>query len=215
MSDPWYRRFPDNFLGGINGMTLEEKGAYSVVIDMIYQRGGPIADEPRYIAGICNCSVRKWNAIRARLLQLGKLYETDGHLMNERAGIELEKSAKVAREHAENGAKGGDKSAKKRAEARKNNALGQAGLKHTRASSTSTPFKKDGATRLVPTDGPAAMVRLDRTLHPELFSACETVRGKTAPSSPWSFPADVYAKAVVIAQQQAAMLETADEGTAH
>jgi uncharacterized protein YdaU (DUF1376 family) len=93
MSAPWYRRFPDNFLGGTNGLTLEEKGAYSVVIDMIYQRGGPIADEPRYIAGICNCSVRKWNAIRQRLIVLGKLYVIDGHLMNERAEEELEKAA--------------------------------------------------------------------------------------------------------------------------
>jgi uncharacterized protein YdaU (DUF1376 family) len=213
MSDPWYRRFPDNFLGGINGMTLEEKGAYSVVIDMIYQRGGPISDEPRYIAGICNCSVRKWNAIRARLLQLGKLYEIDGHLMNERAVIELEKAAKVAREHAENGAKGGDKSAEKRAEARKNNALGQAGLKHTRASSTSTPYRKDGATLSDPTE---ELVRVDRRVYPEIFAACVSL---TEPVKDFiehkSFPADVYAKAVIIAQQQAAMLEVADEGTAH
>lgn len=172
MSQPWYRRFPDNFLGGINGMTLEEKGAYGVVIDMIYQRGGPIADEPRYIAGICNCSVRKWNAIRARLIELGKLVVIDGHLMNERAGIEIEKAAKVAREHAENGAKGGDKSAEMKAEAKKNNALGQARLKLTRASSTSTPLKKEGATLMDPTE---KLVRLDRRLEPELFAACVEV----------------------------------------
>ncbi len=144
MSQPWYRRFPDNFLGGINGLSLEEKGAYSVVIDMIYQRGGPIADEPRYIAGICNCSVRKWNAIRQRLLDLGKLRSIDGHLTNDRAEEELEKAAKVAREHAENGSKGGDKSAENRAVAKENKDIGQAGLKLTRASSTSTPFKKEG-----------------------------------------------------------------------
>lgn len=170
MSDPWYRRFPDNFLGGINGMTLEEKGAYGVVIDMIYQRGGPIADEPRYIAGICNCSVRKWNAIRQRLLDLGKVYVIDGHLMNERAGIELEKAARIAREHAENGAKGGDKSAEMRANANKNNAPVQARLKHTRASSTSTPLKKEGAIALDPTD---SVVPVNRYIDTDLFRACE------------------------------------------
>lgn len=169
MSDPWYRRFPDNFLGGINGMTLEEKGAYGVVIDMIYQRGGPIADEPRYIAGICNCSVRKWNAIRARLIELGKLYVVDGHLMNERAGIELEKAAKVAREHAENGAKGGDKSAEMRAEANKNKALVQARLKHTRASSTSTPSKKEVAIATGPTE---SLVDVSKHIEPEVFAEC-------------------------------------------
>lgn len=39
------------------------------------------------------------------------------------------------------------------------------------------------------------MVRLDRVLDADLFGACETVRGKSAPSSPWSFSADVVAKA--------------------
>lgn len=169
MSDPWYRRFPDNFLGGINGMTLEEKGAYGVVIDMIYQRGGPIADEPRYIAGICNCSVRKWNAIRDRLLALGKLYEIDGHLMNDRAAIELEKAAKIAREHAENGAKGGDKSAEMRANANKNKGPAQARLKHTRASSTSTPFKKEGAIASDPTE---SFVDVSKHIEPEVFAEC-------------------------------------------
>jgi uncharacterized protein YdaU (DUF1376 family) len=204
VSDPWYRRFPDNFLGGINGMTLEEKGAYGVVIDMIYQRGGPIADEPRYIAGICNCSVRKWNAIRERLLHLGKLYVVDGHLMNGRAGTELEKSARIAREHAENGSKGGDKSAQMRTNANKINDPSQARLKHTRASSTSTPFKKDDASLLVPTEG---TVRLDRNGDAPLFKACEQVTGETIPDflNGKSWPISVYKQAV-------AMLEA---GTKH
>jgi hypothetical protein len=32
----------------------------------MYLLSGPVPDEPRYIAGVCNCSVRKWNAIRQR-----------------------------------------------------------------------------------------------------------------------------------------------------
>jgi uncharacterized protein YdaU (DUF1376 family) len=196
VSDPWYRRFPDNFLGGTNGLTLEEKGAYGVVIDMIYQRGGPIADEPRYIAGVCNCSVRKWNAIRARLLALDKLYVIDGHLMNERAGKELERAAKIARELAENGAKGGDKSAENRAAAKKAKDLGQAPLKLSRAPPTSTPFKKEGAIASDPTEG---TVTLDRWLGHQgaLFEVCEEITGKKLPDyvqkHPW--PRDIVAQA--------------------
>lgn len=77
---PWYRRFPDNFIAGTVGLSLEEKGAYSLVLDLIYVRGGPVPDEPRYIAGVCNCSVRKWNAIRQRLIDLGKIEVVDGGL---------------------------------------------------------------------------------------------------------------------------------------
>ena len=189
MTQPWYRRFPDNFLGGINGMTLEEKGAYGVVIDMIYQRGGPIADEPRYIAGICNCSVRKWNAIRARLIELGKLVVIDGHLMNERAGIELENAAKTARKHAENGAKGGEKSAEKRAASSKNNDLAQARLKHTRASLHQNSIKEGNASRDDPTDG--LVLYRTRAADEALWLACEEVMGeKVRPFlSKFRFPA--------------------------
>lgn len=133
MTRPWYRRFPDNFIAGTAGLTLEEKGAYSLVLDLIYVRGGPIPDEPRYIAGVCNCSVRKWTAIRARLIELGKITVIDGHLMNARAEKELENAAKDARELAENGAKGGNKTAENRRAIKKNNNLGAAPVQHARA----------------------------------------------------------------------------------
>lgn len=133
MTRPWYRRFPDNFIAGTAGLTLEEKGAYSLVLDLMYVRGGPIRDEPRYIAGVCNCSVRKWNAIRARLLELGKITTVDGHLTNSRAEKELENAAKDARELAENGAKGGNKTAENRTTSSKNKSLGAAPVQHARA----------------------------------------------------------------------------------
>lgn len=193
MTLPWYRRFPDNFIAGTVGLSLEEKGAYSLVLDLIYVRGGPVPDEPRYIAGVCNCSVRKWNAIRLRLLKLGKIKVVDGYLTNHRAEEELIISAKVARERAESGAKGGDKSAEIRAEVKKNNDLGQADLNHTRASSTSKSIKKEGANASAPTDG---LVKLSRYVDVELFRACEQL---TEPVPGFmttkSWPVEIVAKA--------------------
>lgn len=55
-------------------------------------------------------------------------------------------------------------------------------------------------------DRPAVpMVRLDRTLDAALWAACETVRGKPAPQSPWSFEPQVVdkARALVAANNQA------------
>jgi|GEM_PF-2754709 len=46
------------------------------------------------------------------------------------------------------------------------------------------------------------MVRLDRVLDAALFAACEAVRQKAAPSSPWSFSADVVAKARELVAEQ-------------
>lgn len=129
MNNPWYRRYPADFINGTFGMTLEEKGAYSLILDLIYARGGPLPDDARSIAGACGCSVRKWTAIRDRLISLGKITVRDGLISNSRADLELENSSKLARNLSENGAKGGNKSAEKRAEMKKINDLGEAPLK--------------------------------------------------------------------------------------
>ncbi|ACT57624.1 hypothetical protein FXW30_05085 [Candidatus Liberibacter asiaticus] len=32
---PWYKRYPANFISGILELTLEQKGAYSIILDLI------------------------------------------------------------------------------------------------------------------------------------------------------------------------------------
>lgn len=108
---PWYKRYGGDFVLGTMSLSLEEKGAYSLCLDLIYDRGGPIPDDARWLAGVCGVSLRKWRSIRDRLIETGKLVEKDGHLMNARAGRELAERADEAEEHAENGAKGGRKRA--------------------------------------------------------------------------------------------------------
>lgn len=195
MTQPWYRRFPDNFIAGTVGMTLEEKGAYSLLLDLMYVRGGPVPDEPRYIAGVCNCSVRKWNAIRTRLLDLGKVELVDGLLTNHRAEKEIENALKTSRKLAENGAKGGEKRAENERDAKKNKHLGQAGLKHTRASLQLNSINK-GFSNFSGTP-PADAVRLDRWADEDLFKACERVMGSEVPGYQQfkSFPAEIVEQA--------------------
>jgi len=190
MTLPWYRRFPDNFIAGTVGLSLEEKGAYSLLLDLMYVRSGPVPDEPRYIAGVCNCSVRKWNAIRQRLLDLGKVTVVDGCLTNRRAEQEIEIARRISREAAENGAKGGNKSAQIRARVRKNNALAEPSVKLA----TSTANKKQSADATDPTE---ETVRLDRNANADLFRACEEVSGETIPKfmTGKSWPASIVARA--------------------
>lgn len=182
MTRPWYRRFPDNFIAGTAGLTLEEKGAYSLVLDLIYVCGGPIPDEPRYIAGVCNCSVRKWNAIRERLLDLGKISIVDGHLTNARAEKELENAAKDARELAENGAKGGNKTAENRRTFNKNKPLGAAPVQHARASLNQyqDSFLKKTETGLEePTTEP--LVDVNKYVDTQLYAACVALSPEKVP----------------------------------
>lgn len=129
MTARWYKRCGADFIHGTMMLSLEEKGAYSLCLDLIYDRGGPIPDDARWLSGVCGVSIRKWNAIRQRLLDLGKLVVEDGLISNARATAELVSAELSSRERAESGAKGGRKRAENAGQSRENNDLGQAQLK--------------------------------------------------------------------------------------
>ena len=86
---PWYKRFGSDFVFGTMGLTLEQRGAYSIIIDLIHDRGQPIPDDARFMSGILGVSMRKWRSIRDVLIEAGKIYEADGFLSNERCDRDL------------------------------------------------------------------------------------------------------------------------------
>jgi uncharacterized protein YdaU (DUF1376 family) len=120
---PWYKRYPADFLHGTSMLSCEEKGAYSVALDLMYDRGGPIPDDAGWLARMCGCTVRKWSQVlRPALLAAGKLRICgDGMLSNGRMEYETQQAAEavqVARQSGKRGgrpkkAQPGDKSQKK------------------------------------------------------------------------------------------------------
>ncbi len=76
----FYRRDPGAALAGMVSMTLEERGVYNTVIDLLYLTWRPLEDERQYIARHCGCAVQKLNPILNRLIERGKLirFEVDG-----------------------------------------------------------------------------------------------------------------------------------------
>lgn len=101
MSLPYYKRFPRDFLEGSIGMGLEVKGAYAIVLDLIYMRDGRLPDDARFIAGQLGCSVRKWTAIREELIARGKLQVHEGIISNFRADYLTEESRSYQDKQAE------------------------------------------------------------------------------------------------------------------
>lgn len=73
----WHPRYHRAFLEGTQRLSPEERGCYTTVLDLIYDRGGPIPDDARWLAGWMNCSVRKWTAIRSALIAAGKVEVVD------------------------------------------------------------------------------------------------------------------------------------------
>lgn len=102
---PYYPRYPRDFFDGTNGLSFELKGAYSMLIDLIYMSGGQLYDEPRFIAGHLNCSVRAWNGFRAELIKRGKISVKDGIISNFRADKELIIQRSFQDKQRENGSK--------------------------------------------------------------------------------------------------------------
>jgi uncharacterized protein YdaU (DUF1376 family) len=97
----WYKRDPRAALTGMRGLSLEERGAYNTILDLIYCHDGALEDNSREICHELHCNVRTWRRIKARLLDLGKLYVYDKCLRNERADAEVAKAQSLAKLSAE------------------------------------------------------------------------------------------------------------------
>lgn len=69
----FYRRNPNDALAGMVGMTLEERGVYNTIIDLLYSTWRPVEDSRMFIANWCGCAVQKLNPILDRLIARGKL----------------------------------------------------------------------------------------------------------------------------------------------
>lgn len=95
---------PDEWLAATVSLTVVEKGCYWTVCALIYAHGGPVDDDPLWIAKNCGCDPRTWKAARRRLLSSGKLVRIEppisgangipacGQLTNSRCEQELNKS---------------------------------------------------------------------------------------------------------------------------
>ena len=95
---------PDEWLAATVGMSVIDKGCYWTVCALIYARGGPVDDDPVWIAKNCGCDPRTWKATRRRLISCGKLQRVEppkhsangepacGQLTNSRCEKELYKA---------------------------------------------------------------------------------------------------------------------------
>lgn len=108
---PWYKRYGGDFIAGTMGMSLEERGAYSLLLDMMYDRGKPVPDDAKYISHIMGVNVRRWNRIRERLITLDKIAAEDGALTNLRFKLSQNFDETLSEVRSRAGKKGGQKSA--------------------------------------------------------------------------------------------------------
>ena len=88
---PFYKMYPRDFFEGTAGMSFEVKGAYAILLNLLYLQKGKLPDDSRYISGNLGLSVRKWNSIRKELLATEKIKIDGDFLTNNRVSEEVEK----------------------------------------------------------------------------------------------------------------------------
>jgi uncharacterized protein YdaU (DUF1376 family) len=93
----WYKRDPIRFVDGVQGLGPDVIGAYAVLLDLMYARGGETMRDDRHLAGVLGCSVRLARALTDRLIEVGKVEFHDGFVSNSRA----KSQAKQARTETE------------------------------------------------------------------------------------------------------------------
>ena len=108
MSRPYFKLFSRDFRDGVRPLTLEETGAYTLLLTLIYDAGGPIDDDGEAIRRQLCCDRRVWARVRARLLKLGKIELTEcGRLTNGRAEREIAEAQRLSEVRAAAGRAGG------------------------------------------------------------------------------------------------------------
>lgn len=127
MSDlPWHKHYHADALNGMASLPVDLRGVYYTILDLIYDRRGPLAESDSMMAARMCCSVRKWVSYRDALLRMGKIeMDSEGRIINKRAENELKTSRKLA----ENGAKGGRARAENAKEHNKNKDGSENGFK--------------------------------------------------------------------------------------
>lgn len=103
-SNPWYKRYPSDALTGYSMLTLEERGAYTTLLDLMYDDGEPLLDNERLRAGQLGVPLQRYKKLRNILIDKKKIYmNDDDKISNNRFDEEMKKKAELAAKRAKAG----------------------------------------------------------------------------------------------------------------
>jgi uncharacterized protein YdaU (DUF1376 family) len=77
----FYKREPDNFAGGVAELTLEQIGAYTLLIDLLYARDGLVPNDDASVARMLHLDIRLWRRMKRELMAAGKVHLTNEGLL--------------------------------------------------------------------------------------------------------------------------------------
>lgn len=87
-----YLRHPDNFFAATRALTLEQRGAYSDILDLYISRDGLLPDNEIQMARCLSVDPRIWRRVREELLACGKIELRDSFIVPRGGDTTLGKS---------------------------------------------------------------------------------------------------------------------------
>lgn len=155
----WHRHNHSKILASYASLSAEQRGVAYTLLDLIYDRRGPLIDSEKVLAARMQMGKVKFCRIRDELIALGKFFMTEsGHLMNQYAEKELAAVSEISEIRAKSGKKGGENSGNQRRKYSKNNVNDEAKSKQNRSRvierETTPPY---GESSPLPPDGALAL----------------------------------------------------------
>ena len=89
----FYKHDPNAWLAGTAQLTLEQRGAYITIIDLLYCNDDVLIDDDQAIARTMNCQVRRWQRLKAELMAMGKIRVDTAGLLHANRVTETVKTA--------------------------------------------------------------------------------------------------------------------------
>lgn len=105
MSEPYLPLYVGDYLRDTGYLTLEQHGAYVMLLMRLWSAGGTLPADEAKLARIAGVTVKKWRPIWADLADFFEV--EDGQLSHKRITAELEKAGALRAKRAAAGAKGG------------------------------------------------------------------------------------------------------------
>lgn len=105
---PW---FPDAHIADTANLTLEEQGAYRLLMDHMWIKGGSIRDNDKEVARLLRISVKRWQKIKSKLVDY--LFIDLGIISQKRVQRDYKRACEISKKNAENGKVGGSRTAEK------------------------------------------------------------------------------------------------------
>ena len=137
----WYKRDPDAALAGMAELTFEERGAYNSILDLLYSRDGDVPDDDVRVSRMIACHWRTWAALKARLIELGKLRIEGGKIVARRVQETIKEAAELSEKQRKKAAQRWEK---EKSPNENNDADDAAGNASTSTTITTTTNKKEG-----------------------------------------------------------------------